>query len=52
MTATCCSPTSPPGATSLRADGIPVHEGFSYTSDTNDQWFTAEEINKILENDV
>ena len=32
--------------------GIPVHEGFSYTSDTNDQWFTPEEINKILENDV
>jgi FlaA1/EpsC-like NDP-sugar epimerase len=32
--------------------GIPVHEGFSYTSDANDQWFTPEEINKILENDV
>ena len=32
--------------------GIPVHEGFSYTSDANDEWFTPEEITKILENDV
>jgi UDP-N-acetylglucosamine 4,6-dehydratase/5-epimerase len=33
-------------------DGIPVPEGFSYTSDTNDQWFTQEEIGKILQTDV
>ena len=32
--------------------GVPVHDGFSYTSDTNDQWFTLDEITKILEHDV
>ena len=31
------------------AGGVPVSEGFTYTSDTNDQWFTPEEIQKILE---
>jgi UDP-N-acetylglucosamine 4,6-dehydratase len=30
----------------------PVAEGFHYTSDTNEQWFTPEEITKILETDV
>ena len=34
------------------ADGEPVAEGFHYTSDTNDQWFTLQEITKILETDV
>jgi UDP-N-acetylglucosamine 4,6-dehydratase (inverting) len=34
------------------ADGEPVAGGFHYTSDTNDQWFTIEEITKILETDV
>jgi len=34
------------------AEGEPVAEGFHYTSDTNDQWFTTEEITKILETDV
>ena len=34
------------------ADGEPVADGFHYTSDTNDQWFTLEEITKILEMDV
>jgi len=33
------------------ADGEPVADGFHYTSDTNDQWFTLEEITKILEED-
>jgi FlaA1/EpsC-like NDP-sugar epimerase len=33
-------------------DGVPVADGFHYTSDTNDQWFTIEEITKILETDV
>lgn len=34
------------------ADGQPMPEGFRYTSDTNDQWFTIEGITKILETDV
>ena len=34
------------------ADGEPVADGFHYTSDTNDQWFTIEEITKILEKGV
>jgi len=34
------------------AGGLPVADGFHYTSDTNDQWFTLEEITKILETDV
>ena len=34
------------------ADAEPVADGFHYTSDTNDQWFTLEEITKILETDV
>jgi len=33
-------------------DGEPVADGFHYTSDTNDQWFTLQEITKILETDV
>ena len=33
-------------------DGQPVPAGFHYTSDTNDQWFTAAEITKILETDA
>jgi len=34
------------------ADGTPVADGFHYTSDTNDQWFSLAEITKILETDV
>ena len=34
------------------ADGEPVPAGFHFTSDNNDQWFTLEEITKILETDV
>ncbi len=34
------------------SDGVPVADGFHYTSDTNDQWFTLEEITKLLESDV
>lgn len=34
------------------ADGVPVPEGFHYTSDKNDQWYSIEEITKILETDV
>ena len=30
----------------------PVADGFHYTSDTNEQWFTPGEITKILETDV
>jgi len=33
-------------------DGVPVADGFSYTSDTNDQWFTREEIAKIIETEI
>jgi UDP-N-acetylglucosamine 4,6-dehydratase/5-epimerase len=33
-------------------DGMPVSDGFHYTSDKNDQWYTIEEISKILETDV
>jgi UDP-N-acetylglucosamine 4,6-dehydratase/5-epimerase len=33
-------------------DGEPVPAGFHFTSDNNDQWFTLEEITKILETDV
>jgi FlaA1/EpsC-like NDP-sugar epimerase len=32
--------------------GVPVADGFHYTSDTNDQWFTLEEITRLLETDV
>jgi len=34
------------------AGGVPVADGFHYTSDTNDQWFTLEEITNLLETDV
>lgn len=33
-------------------DGVPVPEGFHYTSDNNDQWFTGEEMMRILENEL
>jgi UDP-N-acetylglucosamine 4,6-dehydratase (inverting) len=33
-------------------DGTPVPDGFHYASDTNDQWYSIEEIRKILESDV
>ena len=36
----------------LGVNAEPVADGFHYTSDTNDQWFTLEEITKILETDV
>ena len=32
--------------------GVPVPEGFHYTSDNNDQWYSIDEITKILESDV
>ncbi len=33
-------------------DGVqPVTDGFHYASDTNDQWYSIEEIRKILESD-
>ena len=34
------------------ADGKPVPEGFHYTSDNNDLWFTGDEMMKILETEV
>lgn len=34
------------------ADGVPVPEGFHYTSSTNDQWFTREEIARILQDEA
>ena len=34
------------------ADGRPVAGDFHYASDTNDQWYSIEEIRKILESDV
>ena len=33
-------------------DAEPVPDGFHYTSDTNDQWFTLEEITQLLATDV
>ncbi|MEI8407964.1 MULTISPECIES: UDP-N-acetylglucosamine 4,6-dehydratase (inverting) [unclassified Kribbella] len=33
------------------SDGIPVVDGFHYASDTNDQWYSIDEIRKILESD-
>jgi UDP-N-acetylglucosamine 4,6-dehydratase len=32
--------------------GTPVSDGFHYASDTNDQWYSIEEIRKILESDT
>ncbi len=32
-------------------EGQPVTDGFHYASDTNDQWYSIDEIRKILEND-
>ena len=34
------------------ADGVPVPDGFAYRSDLNDQWFTREEIAKIIETEL
>ena len=34
------------------SDGIPVVDGFHYASDTNDLWYSIDEIRKILESDV
>ncbi|MEU4193017.1 UDP-N-acetylglucosamine 4,6-dehydratase (inverting) [Kribbella sp. NPDC026611] len=34
------------------ADGRPVADGFHYASDTNDQWYSIEQIRKILESDT
>lgn len=31
------------------ADGTPVEDGFSYRSNTNDQWYTQDQIRAILE---
>ncbi|MFG1818655.1 UDP-N-acetylglucosamine 4,6-dehydratase (inverting) [Kribbella sp. NPDC049174] len=33
------------------SDGIPVVDGFHYASDTNDQWYSIDQIRKILESD-
>ncbi|WP_433164859.1 UDP-N-acetylglucosamine 4,6-dehydratase (inverting) [Kribbella sp. CA-247076] len=33
------------------ADAIPVADGFHYASDTNDQWYSIDEIRKIFETD-
>ena len=33
------------------SDGIPVADGFHYASDTNDQWYSIDQIRKILESD-
>jgi UDP-N-acetylglucosamine 4,6-dehydratase (inverting) len=33
------------------ANGRPVADGFHYSSNTNDQWYSIEEIRKILENE-
>lgn len=33
-------------------EGTPVEEGFHYTSDRNDQWFTGEEMIELLEKEV
>jgi UDP-N-acetylglucosamine 4,6-dehydratase/5-epimerase len=32
-------------------DGITVPDGFHYASDTNDQWYSIDEIRKILESE-
>ena len=34
------------------ADGVPVADGFHYTSDSNDQWFTGEQMVQILATEV
>ena len=34
------------------ADGVAVPEGFHYTSDNNDQWFTGEQMIEILKTEV
>lgn len=36
---------APPG------DGVPVQPGFFYRSDNNDEWFTRDDITKILESE-
>ncbi len=33
-------------------DGQPVADGFHYTSDNNEEWFTREDFQKLLETDV
>lgn len=30
-------------------DGVPVADGFSYRSDTNDQWYSEDELRKVLQ---
>lgn len=35
---------------SAPADGIPVPQGFKYQSDSNDQWYSRDEIAEIIEN--
>ncbi len=34
------------------ANGRPVADDFHYSSNTNDQWYSIEEIRKILENEI
>ncbi|HET6969206.1 MAG TPA: UDP-N-acetylglucosamine 4,6-dehydratase (inverting) [Ornithinibacter sp.] len=34
------------------AHGVPVPEGFAYSSDTNDEWLTREDFQALLETDV
>jgi len=33
------------------ADGVPVPDGFAYRSDTNDQWYSAEQIADVIANE-
>jgi UDP-N-acetylglucosamine 4,6-dehydratase/5-epimerase len=37
---------------STPSHGIPVEEGFSYASNTNEQWFTQDDIVKIIETEI
>lgn len=34
------------------ADGVPVEDGFSYRSNTNDQWYTQEQIAEIIKGGI
>ncbi|PZR54327.1 UDP-N-acetylglucosamine 4,6-dehydratase (inverting) [Xylanimonas oleitrophica] len=34
------------------ADGVPVEPGFAYRSDSNDQWYTQQEIAEIIEGGI
>lgn len=34
------------------SDGVPVEEGFAYRSNTNDQWYSQDEIRTIIESEL